>query len=138
VTLDEMSTRVIANIYTMDARNSWEIHLKPGAPEKNGAEYRVPFELSIAPTITLLPKDADLEGNFAVYVVVGNGTGTSKVSRNVHAVKVPTDAEDDFREKPMTYKAAILMTPGENTLSVCIVDQASNNAGFARAKVVVP
>jgi VWFA-related protein len=138
VTMDEMSTRVIANIYTMDARNSWEIHLKPGTPEKNGAEYRVPFELSIAPTITLLPKDADLEGNFAVYVVVGNGTGTSKVSRNVHAVKVPTDAEDDFREKPMTYKAAIMMTPGENTLSVCIVDQASNNAGFARAKVVVP
>lgn len=138
VTLDEMSTRVIANIYTMDARNSWEIHLKPGTPEKNGAEYRVPFELSIAPTITLLPKDADLEGNFAVYVVVGNGTGTSKVSRNVHAVKVPTDAEDDFREKPMTYKAAIMMTPGDNTLSVCIVDQASNNAGFARAKVVVP
>lgn len=98
----------------------------------------MPFELSIAPTTTLLPKDADLVGNFAVYVVVGNETGTSKVSRNVHAVKVPTNAEDDFREKPMTYKAAIMTTPGENTLSVCIVDQANNNAGFARAKVVVP
>ncbi|HXH39758.1 MAG TPA: VWA domain-containing protein [Thermoanaerobaculia bacterium] len=138
VAQDEMSTRVIANIYTMDPRNSWEVHLKPGTPEKEGAEYRVPFELSFAPTITLLPKDADLVGNFAVYVVVGNGSGTSKVIKNVHAVKVPTDAEDDFREKPMTYKAVILMTPGENTLSVAIVDQASNNAGFARAKVVVP
>jgi hypothetical protein len=135
---DEMSSRVIANIYTLDSHNSWEVHLKPGTPEKDGAEYRVPFELSFAPTITLLPKDADLVGNFAVYVVVGNGSGTSQVSRNTHAVKVPTDAEDDFREKPMIYKAVILMTPGENTLSVGIVDQASNNAGFARAKVVVP
>jgi hypothetical protein len=52
---------------------------------------------------------------------------------NAHAVKVPSDAEDDFREKKLTYKAVILMTPGENTLSVGIVDQASKNAGFARA-----
>jgi len=137
-TMDEMSTRVIANIYTLDPRNSWEVHLKPGTPEKDGAEYKVPFELSFAPTITLLPKDADLVGNFAVYVAVGNGSGTSKVIKNIHAVKVPTDAEDDFREKPMIYKAVIMMTSGENTLSIAIVDQASNNAGFARAKVVVP
>ena len=135
---DEMSARVTANLYAADARNEWEIHLKPGTPEKQGSEYRLPFEVTMAPTITLKPDGENLVGNFAVYVVVGSGESTSKVIRNVHAVKVPTDAEDDFREKQITYKASITMTPGENVLSVAVVDQANNSAGFARAKVTVP
>ena len=135
---DEMSTRVIANLYTTDAHNEWEVSVKPGTPEKQGSEYRVPFEVTMAPTITLAPDDTNLIGNFAVFVVVGNGESTSKVIKNVHAVKVPVDAEDDFREKKITYKATITMTPGQNVLSVAVVDQANNNAGFARAKVVVP
>jgi len=60
------------------------------------------------------------------------------VIKNVHAIKVPSDAEDDFREKKLIYKAVIRMTPGENTLSVSIVDQARNRAGLARAKVTIP
>jgi VWFA-related protein len=135
---DEMSTRVIANLYTADARNAWEISVKPGEPQKDGIEYRVPFEVTMAPTITLVPKDDNLVGNFTVFVVVGNGENTSKVIRNVHAVKVPVDAEDDFREKKITYKATISMTPGDNVLSVAVVDQESKMAGFARAKVVLP
>ncbi|MEA2339663.1 MAG: hypothetical protein QOE82_3670, partial [Thermoanaerobaculia bacterium] len=119
--LDEMSARVVANLYTTDPRNAWEVSVKPGAPEKQGAEYRVPFEVTMAPTITLEPKDDTLVGNFAVFVVVGNGENTSKVIRNVHAVKVPVDAEDDFREKKITYKAAITMTPGDNILSIAVV-----------------
>ena len=132
------STRVIANLYTADAHNAWEISVKPGPPEKQGSEYRVPFEVTMVPTITLVPQGDILIGNFAVFVVVGNGENTSKVIKNVHAVKVPPDAEDDFREKKITYKATISMSPGDNTLSVAVVDQANNNAGFARAKVVIP
>ena len=135
---DEMSARVIANLYTTDPRNSWEISVKPGTPEKQGSEYRVPFEVTMVPAITLLPQDDNLVGNFAVFVVVGNGENTSKVVKNVHAVKVPVDAEEDFREKKITYKASITMTPGDNILSVAVVDQANKNAGFARAKVAVP
>jgi VWFA-related protein len=135
---DEMSTRVIANLYTTDARNAWEISVKPGAPQKEGAEYRVPIEVTMAPTITLEPQGDTLVGNFTIYVVVGNGEKTSTVVRNAHAVKVPVDAEDDFREKKITYKATIAMNPGDNILSVAVVDQASKMAGFARAKVTVP
>lgn len=135
---DEMSTRVIANLYTTDARNAWEISVKPGAPQKEGPEYRVPFEVTMAPTITLAPEGDNLVGNFTIFVVVGNGESTSKVIRNAHAVKVPVDAEDDFREKKITYKATITMNPGDNILSVAVVDQASKMAGFARAKVALP
>jgi hypothetical protein len=135
---DEMSTRVIANLYSTDARNAWEISVKPGAPQKEGTEYRVPFEVTMAPTITLAPEGDNLVGNFTVFVVVGNGENTSKVIRNAHAVKVPVDAEDDFREKKITYKATITMNPGDNVLSVAVVDQASKMAGFARAKVALP
>jgi len=135
---DEMSTRVVANLYTTDAGNAWEISVKPGPPQKEGTEYRVPFEVTMAPTITLAPDGDNLVGNFAVFIVVGNGANTSKVIRNAHAVKVPADAEDDFREKKITYKATITMNPGDNILSVAVVDQASKMAGFARAKVALP
>jgi hypothetical protein len=135
---DEMGSRVIANIYKTDPRNLWEVSITPGAPEKDGSEYRVPFVVSCAPTITLAPQGENLVGTFTVYVVVGNASGTSKVIKNEHTVKVPADAEDDFREKKVTYKAVIMMTPGENILSVAVVDQANNNAGFAKAKVTIP
>ena len=135
---DEMSTRVIANLYTTDPHNVWEVSLKPGTPEKQGSEFRVPIEVTMAPTITLAPEGDNLVGNFAVLIVVGNGENTSKVIRNVHAVKVPVDAEDDFREKKITYKATIAMTPGDNLISVAVVDQANKSAGFARAKVAIP
>jgi len=135
---DEMGSRVIANIYKTDARNIWEVSVTPGAPEKDGSEYRVPFVVSCAPTITLAPQGENLVGTFTVYVVVGNGNGTSKVIKNAHTVKVPADAEDDFREKKITYKAVIMMTPGENVLSVAVVDQANNTAGFAKANVTIP
>jgi VWFA-related protein len=135
---DEMGSRVIANIYKTDARNIWEVAVTPGTPEKDGSEYRVPFVVSCAPTITLAPQGENLVGTFTVYVVVGNGNGTSKVIKNAHTVKVPADAEDDFREKKITYKAVIMMTPGENVLSVAVVDQANNTAGFAKANVTIP
>jgi len=135
---DEMSARVIANLYTTDPHNVWEVSVKPGTPEKQGSEFRVPIEVTMAPTITLAPEGDNLVGNFAVLIVVGNGENTSKVIRNVHAVKVPVDAEDDFREKKITYKATIAMTPGDNVISVAVVDQANKSAGFARAKVAIP
>jgi hypothetical protein len=137
-TEDEMGNRVIANLYNADPHSMWPIDLRAGVPEKEGNQYRVPFELSFTPTITLLPQESDLVGSFTVYIVVGSDGKTSKLIKSPHPVKVPVDAEDDFRTKPMTYKAVIMMTPGENTLSVGILDQNSNNSGFAHVKVVVP
>jgi hypothetical protein len=133
-----MGARVIANIYNADPHSTWKVDLRASAPEKEGSQYRVPFELSFTPTITLLPQESDLVGNFTVYIVVGSEGRTSKVIKSLHPVKVPSDAEDDFRARPMTYKAVIMMTPGENTLSVGIIDQNSNSSGFAHVKVVVP
>lgn len=135
---DGMETRVIANLYNADPHNTWDVEVNAGAPEKEGDQYKVPFVVTFAPTITLKPQGENLAGNFTVYVVVGSGSATSKVTRNAHTIKVPSDAEDDFRERKLTYKAVILMTPGENMLSVGVIDQASNNAGFARAKVTIP
>jgi VWFA-related protein len=137
-TEDEMSARVIANINNSDPRGTWKIELHPGTPEQQGNEYRVPIEISIAPTITLLPQNADLAGGFTVYIVVGSGGRTSKVIKSPHPVKIPAEVEDEFRMTPMTYKAVILMTRGENILSAGILDQTSNNSGFARATVMIP
>jgi VWFA-related protein len=137
-TEDEMSARDIANITNSDPRGTWKIELHPGTPEQQGNEYRVPIEISIAPTITLLPQNADLAGGFTVYIVVGSGGRMSKVIKSPHPVKIPAEVEDEFRMTPMTYKAVILMTRGENILSAGILDQTSNNSGFARATVMIP
>jgi VWFA-related protein len=137
-TEDDIGARVTANINNSDPHGAWKIELKPGSPEKQGSQYRVPFELSIAPTITLLPQDADLAGGFTVYIVVGNGGKTSQVIKSPHPVKIPSEVEDQFRTLPMTYKATVMMTSGENILSVGILDQTSNSTGYARAKIIIP
>ncbi|MEA2166058.1 MAG: hypothetical protein QOK37_4185 [Thermoanaerobaculia bacterium] len=137
-TEDDIGARVTANINNSDPHGNWKIELKPGAPEKQGSQYRVPFELSIAPTITLLPQEANMTGGFTVYIVVGNAGKTSQVIKSPHPVKIPSEVEEEFRLSPMTYKATVMMTSGENILSVGILDQTSNNTGYARAKIVIP
>lgn len=137
-TEDDIGARVTANINNSDPHGNWKIELKPGSPEKQGNQYRVPFELSIAPTITLLPQEANMAGGFTVYIVVGNGGKTSQVIKSPHPVKIPSEVEEEFRLSPMIYKATVMMTPGENILSVGILDQTSNNTGYARAKIVIP
>ncbi|PYQ53754.1 MAG: hypothetical protein DMF59_00925 [Acidobacteria bacterium] len=134
---DQMSDRVIANLYTDGASSAWPISIRTGPPANENGKFKVPVKVTMASTITLLPQDQKLVGGFILYFVIGTGDGrTSEVIRRPQGLGIPPFAEQAVRAKPMTFTTAIRVNPGENILSVGIIDQISGTTGFARAKFV--
>jgi VWFA-related protein len=134
---EQVNDRVVANIYHSGVKSDWPIKITTGAPEKEGDRFRIPVQITMPPTVTLLPQEKELVGGFNVYIAVGtNGGAMSKVSKAAQAIKIPPGAEKDLRSRPMTYDVSIVVRPGESMLSVGVVDQISSNSGFARTKLV--
>jgi len=134
---DQINDRVVANIYNSTVRSDWPIKIVTGDPQREGERFKIPVEISIAPTVTLLPQEGQLVGGFDVYIAVGtDGGAMSKVSKAAQPIKIPADAESSLRSRPMTYAVPIVVRPGESTLSIAVVDQISGSSGFARAKLV--
>jgi hypothetical protein len=134
---DQMTDKVVANLYVDPARNEWPIELRIGKPQSDGRGFLVPVQVIIPSTITLLPQnDGQLTGAFTIYFAAGTADGgTSPVLRRPESLTIPTAAEKNVRAKPMTFNTALRMKPGANTLSVAIIDQLSGSAGFARTTV---
>jgi len=133
---DQMTDRVIANLYTDGASSAWPISVATGPPSSDGGKFRIPVKVTMPSTITLLPQNQKLVGGFILYFVVGSGDGhTSEVMRRPQGLGIPPFAEQAVRAKPMTFTTAIRVNPGENVLSVGIIDQISGTTGFARAKI---
>jgi len=135
---EQINDRVVANIYHGSVKSEWPIGVATGAPEKEGDRFRIPVHISIpSKTVTLLPQEGQLVGGFDVYIAVGtDGGAMSKVSKSAQPIKIPTNAEQSLRSKPMTYDMSIVVRPGESTLSVAVVDEISSTSGFARTKIV--
>jgi len=133
----EMNDRVIANVLHHGAGGEWPVRLTPQKPEKNGDVYKLPITVEMDPKLTLLPEADKVAGGFVLYIVVGTKDGAmSKVTRAARKIEMPSAAESQFRSKPMSYTLNLSVRPGENIVSVGVVDQISNAAGFARADVV--
>jgi VWFA-related protein len=136
---DHMSDRVIANVYsplTSDLR----VTLRAGAlKEKAPGTFEVPVEVSLPATLELVQQDGKLAGGFIVYLTVGNKQGAlSAVSRSPQEVVVPVAEEAEFRKLPIEFGVNLTLKPGENFVSVAVVDQVSRRAGFARAAIRTP
>jgi hypothetical protein len=133
----EMNDRVIANVLHHGASGDWPVRLTAKTPEKSGDLYKLPITIDIDPKLTLLPQEDKMVGGFVLYIVVGTSTGAmSKVTRTARKIEVPAAAESQFRSKPMSYTLMLSVRPGENIVSVGVVDQVSSVSGFARADVV--
>jgi VWFA-related protein len=134
---EQIDDRVVANIYHSGVHSEWPIKISAGTPEKEGDRFRIPVQITIPATVTLLPQENQLVGGFSVYIAVGtDGGAMSKVSKAEQPIKIPASAENDLRSKPMTYDLSIVVRPGESTLSIGVVDQISSTSGFARTKIV--
>ena len=59
----------------------------------------------------------------------------SKVMKTVQDVRMPAGAEQDARKQPFTFEGTLMVRPGENVLSVAVVDRVSNAVGYARTAV---
>jgi VWFA-related protein len=134
---DQLTDRVISNIFAPLPPSEIPVTLRTGAMKKEGANFVVPIEISIPATITLLPDGSMLSGGFTVYVAVGNAQGAlSTTFRQPNPVRIPAAGEKEFRAAPLVFTAALTVRPGENLLSVGVVDQVSKTEGFARKTIV--
>jgi VWFA-related protein len=134
----QMSDKVLANIFNEGMKSEWPIALRIGTPKKDGRYYLVPVEVTVPATVTLLPAEGDkLAGGFDVYIAVGNDDGAmSNVTRRAQPIKIPSAVEKVIRSKPLIFNAALRVRPGNNTISIGVVDEISNTSGFARTRIV--
>jgi VWFA-related protein len=137
---EQTSDKVIANLFHEGVKGEMSLGLHVGAPVEHGHnQYRVPIEVSIPPTLILLPQGKDVAGGFTVYIVVGRADGSkSEVKKNAKSIRIPAGDEEEMRKEPWTYATALLVTPGEQTVSVAVVDQVASTIGFAKATFTAP
>ena len=98
----------------------------------------MPITVILPSTITLIPEDDQLKGEFAVYIATGKEQGAiSDVSKTVQPMKFPADAEEAIRaQETFTYTTMLVVRPGQQVISVGVADTLAGTAGFARATVV--
>jgi hypothetical protein len=138
-TLDEQfADRVIANIYSPASRSDFEVQIRTSTPRRDGGNFVVPIEVSFSPkAITFLPVVQGLSGGFTFTCAVGNPLGgLSNVFRRPQSITIRKDEERGFGATPITYSAILTVRPGENLLSVGILDQVGRTAGFVRTTIM--
>lgn len=135
---ETMRDRVIANVFRAPEESKWKIAVRAGRPQRAGrGTFTVPIEVLMAPTLTLLPQGNEVAGGYGVYISVGNESGAlSDMFRHVQGVRMAKGDEGAFRAEPIVFTASLTVRGGENLLSVGVIDQMTNVAGFARAVVV--
>ncbi len=133
---DQMTDRVIANIYT-PATSEWPIRLRTGALARGeGDKFVVPIEVTIPSTLTLMGEGDQLAGGYTVYVAVGSPFGAlSTTFRSPQPVTTTRAEEAAFRREPLVFGANLSLRPGENLVSVGVVDHVGRTSGFARTTV---
>jgi len=137
----EMSDRVIANLLYRTKQNEMQILMKISTPRATEDRdlYSVPIEIQIPmEKLTLIPQgDVAYAGGFTVYVAVANKDGDmSDVQRKSHQIHVDAADMKSLGGKHYTYTLDLLMERGLNKVSVGVIDDVSNETGFARDQII--
>ena len=136
----EMSDRVIANLLYRMKDNDLNILTRIGQVISNGdGFFRVPVDVQIPiSSLALLPQgDTEYAGGFDIYVVVANkDNDMSDVARKSHQIRIPAADMKAAAGKFYTYTLELLTEPGLNKISIGVVDQISNTAGFSREQII--
>ena len=136
---DVMTDRVISNIFVPVAPSGWKIAVATEKPAPSGKNFSVPFEVTIPAEITLLPTGSELAGGYTVYVAVGTAQGAlSSVFRQPDSIRIPAAEEAAFRRTPLAFGATLTVRPGNNILSIAVVDHTSGTTAFTRTAIVAP
>ncbi|HEY4642279.1 MAG TPA: VWA domain-containing protein [Thermoanaerobaculia bacterium] len=136
-TKEQAEDRVIANAFHGLVPSDFAVKLDAERPAKHSeTKWKVPIRITFPSDITLLPNGNDLEGSFTVILLVVDDDGTmSTVTRRQQPVKLPKAALPAMRKNPISFTAEMLVSPGAHYISVGIIDDVANTAGFARARV---
>jgi VWFA-related protein len=135
---EALEDKVIANAFHPSVRSDFPVSVVADAPQpaENG-RYKVKLTVTMPSTLTLIPQDDSLKGEFAVYFATGTQEGgMSDVTKAVQPMTFPGNSRDAIAaQKVFTYTATLLVQPGEQYVSVAVADTLAGTAGFARTKI---
>lgn len=137
----EMNDRVIANLLYRTKANDLKIAMRISTPRatEDADLFTVPVEIRIPmESLTLLPQgEAEYAGGFSVYVAVADKDGDmSDVQRKSHQVHVKSEEMKSIAGKYYTYTLDLMMARGLNKVSIGVIDDISNETGFARDQIL--
>jgi hypothetical protein len=138
----DIRNRVIANVFHPNVKSDFPVSVvaEPGEKLRDGTgQYRVNVTVTFPSSLTLIPQDDILAGEFAVFFATGKeGGALSPVSKAVQQMKFPGDARETVEaQETFTYTTTLLVPPGPQFVSVGVSDTLAGTAGFARTKVTV-
>lgn len=135
----ELTDRVVANLFYRSDDNNLGVVMKTEAASAVEANrYIVPIELRIPmDRMGFIPTGEVARGGLSVFVVVADDLGDmSEVQRMEQSIVLGLDEMQQLSGKHYTYKADLLMARGRNTISVAVLDEASQMTGYAVQQVM--
>jgi VWFA-related protein len=135
----EVSDRLVANLFYSGQPNDLNIFLTTERPEQleNGF-FRVAVEVHIPmESLALLEQGEVYRGSFTVYAVAGNNDGDmSETQQQQHAMSLRPEEMKNIKGTYYTYVLPLMMREGRNTISIGVVDDATNMTGYARQEIL--
>ena len=103
-------------------------------PEPDAEGRRVKLHVLIpVKSLKLLQEGGEVTGGFAVYISTGDARGNvSPINRQKHDIRWPADKLPEMLEKTIGFNVDVVMKPGRNQISVGVMDQRSQQMGFAK------
>jgi len=135
----ELTDRVIANLFYKDDDNNLGIAMKTETAKPVESErFLIPIEIRIPmDRLAFIPTGEVARGGFAVFVVVADEQqDMSDVQRMDQSIVLDLGELEKIDGKYYTYRADLLMNKGRNTISVAVLDEASQMTGYAVQQVL--
>lgn len=136
----EMGDKVVANLLYRVKDNDLSILVRIGTPRPaSDGLFQIPIEIQIPmESLSIIPQgDASFAGGFDVYVVVADkNNDMSDIARRQHQIHLTADEMKRIAGRYYSYTLDLLVEKGLNRISVGVVDQVSNTAGFALEQII--
>ncbi|HEX6179193.1 MAG TPA: VWA domain-containing protein [Thermoanaerobaculia bacterium] len=136
-THEQMEDRVVSNVFHRRGEGDFPVTITTAPPQRDGRNYKIDVRVEFPSTLTYLPDGASLAGEFGIYFVVASRDGAlSPVSSTVKPVKFAAADAAAIYAMPFHFTTTVVVRPGEQTVSVAVIDRVDGRAGFGTADIV--
>ncbi len=133
----EVKDAVVANQSGTPASNELNIAVKNEEPVPDGVNRKVTLTVMIPVKSLKLTRAGDeVVGAFAVYISTGDAQGhASAVNKQSKEVRFPAAALPQILEKSIGFRVDVTLIPGRTQVSVGVLDQNSEQTGYAKIAI---
>jgi VWFA-related protein len=134
---EQMEDRVVSNVFHRRGEGDFPVTITTAAPQRDGRNYKIDVRVEFPSSLTYLPDGASLAGEFGIYFVVASRDGAlSPVSSTVKPVRFAAADAAEIAGRPFHFTTTVVVRPGEQTVSVAVIDRVDGRAGFGTADIV--